>query len=44
MFDSEGNISNDSTKKFAIQFLEAFAEWVMKFNEGLSPEILTALR
>lgn len=28
MFDESGNLSNESTKKFLTQFMEAFARWV----------------
>lgn len=31
IFDNEGNISNDSTKKFATKIVGAFAEWVSNF-------------
>lgn len=42
IFDSDGNISNDSTRNFATKIMKAFAEWVPKFNEECSPEILAA--
>lgn len=31
VFDKEGNITNDSTRKFATQLMQAYADWVSKF-------------
>lgn len=32
-FDSDGNISSESTQKFATKIMEAFSEWILNFNE-----------
>lgn len=32
LFDKDGNISNDSTRKFATKLMQSYADWVSNFN------------
>lgn len=34
IFDTQGNISNDSTRKFVTKFIEAYDKWISNFLEG----------
>jgi chromate reductase, NAD(P)H dehydrogenase (quinone) len=37
LFDEQGNLSNDSTKEFALKFLRSFAVWVERHIAALPP-------